>query len=90
MDLRFQLRVDTKPAADLMPALFEARKQLTLGPLSTGRLKHLLPVGEARVGSYEAIERICQHILLAFNTACFKECASRLKVRVLPNEVVRQ
>ena len=90
MDLNFCIGVDTKPAADLLPALFQAREQLTGTPLFASSLEHLLPVSEARISGYEVIERIRGHVLLAFDTACVKECAASLKVRVLPNEIIRQ
>ena len=82
MDLNFQIAVDMKPAVNLIPALRQAREQLALRPLSPGSLEHLLPVSEAGVSSNEVIECIRRHVLLAFDTACLKECASRWQVLV--------
>jgi hypothetical protein len=89
VDLNFSIGVNTKDAAHLLPALLHARKQLTLAPFSPGSLKHLLPVRKTSVSSHEVIERIRRHVVLAFDTACFEECAARLKVSVLPNEIIR-
>ena len=90
MDLNFSIGVDTKPAADLLPALFQAREQLASTPFSTSGLEHLLPVSEVGVSSNEVIERIRGHIILAFDATCREEFATCLKIRVLPNEIVWQ
>jgi len=71
------------------PCVIRGPQTIGACTFSTRGLEHLLPVSEASISNHEVIER-SGHILLAFDTACLKECVARLKIRVLSNEIIRQ
>jgi hypothetical protein len=57
---------------------------LTLNPLATGELTHIMPACESGTSGDEAGKRIAVNavnILAIFDAACVKHCLERLKVR---------
>jgi len=91
--IKIKLGIDTQSVSDMLDIMLSVREdlqtQLPLEIFSSSRFQHLFPITKSSMSRDKLGEFLITDFFRIFDVACINHCLDVLKVRVLPNEIIR-